>query len=118
MGDRGAFIKIQISREVVTKSEKRRAFREGVLRRDENICCVCGNRKRAEDLDAHHITDRHEMPNGGYTILNCITVCKGDCHRKVEVFHISGGKRWEQWLHPDDLYKMIGSSYEQAFLDS
>lgn len=37
---------------------------------------------------------------------------------KVEQFHISGGAKWEEGLHPDDLYRMIGSSREQADADS
>jgi hypothetical protein len=37
----------------------RAAFREGVLARDGGRCVFCG---ASEGLDAHHITDRHEMP--------------------------------------------------------
>jgi hypothetical protein len=69
-------------------------------------------------LDAHHITDRNEMPNGGYVVENGISVCKKDCHFKVEKFHIFEGKDWEPGLHPTDLYKMIGSSKEKAILAS
>lgn len=40
----------------------RDAFREGVFARDNHKCRICG---KSEDvgcqLDAHHITDRHEM---------------------------------------------------------
>lgn len=58
------------------------------------------------------------MKNGGYVASNGITVCKDECHMKVEQFHISGGAKWEEGLHPDDLYRMIGSSREQADADS
>jgi len=54
------------------------------------------------------------MPNGGYVKENGITVCKEDCHLKVEMFHISEGTEWSEGLHPDDLYRMIGSSKELA----
>ena len=41
-----------------------------VFVRDGYACRTCGfasTPRRAEDeLDAHHITDRNEMPNGGY----------------------------------------------------
>jgi len=58
------------------------------------------------------------MVSGGYVATNGITVCKEVCHMKVERFHISGGIEWEEGLHPDDLYKLIGSSREQADRDS
>jgi len=65
-------------------------------------------------LDAHHITDRNEMPNGGYVKENGITLCKEKCHLEAEQFHISGGKNWTDGLHPDELYAKIGSSKEEA----
>ena len=54
--------------------------------------------------------------------FNGITLCKynaeggeeNSCHMKAEKFHISGGKEWEPGMHPDDLYKIIGSSKEIA----
>ena len=30
----------------------------------------------------------------------------------AEKFHITEGKEWVEGLHPNALYKMIGSSYE------
>ncbi len=54
------------------------------------------------------------MPKGGYVTQNGITVCKDDCHLKVEKYHITGGEAWEEGLHPNDLYKMIGSSHVEA----
>jgi hypothetical protein len=65
-------------------------------------------------MDAHHITDRNEMPNGGYVLENGITLCQEKCHQKAERFHATCGKEWETGMHPNDLYELIGSSYEMA----
>lgn len=99
-------------------SEKKRIrheFREAVFRRDGNRCRACGwaIQNGEVQLDAHHITDRNLMPNGGYIRENGISLCPG-CHEKAEVFH-STGTALPGWA-PEDLYKMIGSSYEQAVL--
>lgn len=88
----------------------RQKFQDAVFSRDGNACKFC---KATVDLDAHHITDRNEMPNGGYVKENGITVCP-DCHLECEEFHITGGKEWVPGKHPDDLYRMIGSSHEIA----
>ncbi len=96
------------------KKEVREKFRLGVFERDNYTCKVCNIEGIEETLDAHHITDRSKMPNGGYVKENGITVHKIDCHFKVEKFHIFEGLEWEEGLHPDNLYKMIGSSYEEA----
>ena len=60
-------------------------------------------------MDVHHITDRKEMPNGGYVKENGITVCR-PCHLDCEQFHITGGTRWVKGRHPSDLYDLIDSS--------
>jgi predicted restriction endonuclease len=86
------------------KKEVRRRFREAVFARDGHHCKFC---PATEDLDAHHITDRHDMPDGGYTLDNGITVCP-EHHLLCEKYHISGGKEWEPGMHPDDLHKLIG----------
>lgn len=115
------------------KKEIRRKFKEDVFRRDKYTCRFCGMKYTQEEaekyLDAHHITDRNEMFNGGYVKDNGISLCKyaqpnrmeltsgseeGSCHMKAELFHISGGQEWTQGMHPDDLYKLIGSSKEMA----
>lgn len=98
----------------LTKKELRKNFRDRVFRRDENTCRICDTTKPESELDAHHITDRSEMPNGGYVAENGITVCKLICHHKAELYHISGGKEWNAGLHPEDLYRIIGSSYNLA----
>lgn len=107
----------------------RRNFRDNTFERDNNCCAWCGedfsNQDHPENyLDAHHITDRREMPNGGYVKENGISLCKENlndkgetvdsCHMKAEKFHITEGKEWENLMHPDDLYTLIGSSKEKA----
>ena len=96
------------------KKEIRNKFRQDVYKRDKFTCRVCNTKRDELDLDSHHIIDRNEMPNGGYEKENGITVCKLDCHFKVEWFHITEGEEWNDGLHPDDLYKMVGSSKELA----
>jgi hypothetical protein len=115
------------------KKDKRKNFKQEVFKRDKYTCKSC-NMKYSQDeaeryLDAHHITDRSEMFNGGYVKENGITLCKyaqpnrmeltsvseeGSCHMKAEKFHITEGEEWTPGMHPDDLYKIIGSSKEDA----
>jgi 5-methylcytosine-specific restriction endonuclease McrA len=103
----------------MSKKKVRESFRTAVYKRDKNTCQVCGKKHTdIEDLDAHHITDRSEMPNGGYVKENGISLCKDVCHMKCEKFHISGGLEWEEGMHPDDLYKKINSSKELAIKKS
>jgi hypothetical protein len=92
----------------------RTQFREGVFERDGHMCRICG---KNDMLDAHHITDRHDLPNGGYVISNGISLCS-ICHVKAEMFHITEGKEWPSGFHPSELYKLIGSSHDLAFKDS
>ena len=96
-----------------TKKAIRANFRDAVFARDKQKCRVCGwSLITAEtQLDAHHITDRNLMPNGGYVVENGITLCPV-CHEKAEVFH-STGEALSGWS-PDDLYIRIGSSYDLA----
>lgn len=93
------------------KQQIRQKFRDDVFERDDHKCKCCG----ANDvkLDAHHIVDRNEMPNGGYVKENGITLCKL-CHKKAEVWHESDGKVWEEGFHPIDLYNLIGSNVSEA----
>ena len=58
-------------------------------------------------MDAHHITDRDEMPNGGYVPENGISLCP-QCHEKAEVFHRTGTAL--PGFAPAELYARIGSS--------
>ena len=108
------------------KKDIRRKFKIDTFDRDGYCCKLCGNGPVYEStdsvFDAHHITDRNEIVNGGYVKENGITLCKytadgleeGSCHMKAEKFHITEGKEWESGMHPDDLYKLIGSSKELA----
>lgn len=103
----------------MNKKDIRRFFREAVFERDNYTCQVCGTKwsKEAANpdfhlLNAHHITDRSLMPNGGYVPENGVTVCEGPCHRKVEAFHETGVA--EPGFSPDDLYLRIGTCREKA----
>jgi 5-methylcytosine-specific restriction endonuclease McrA len=90
------------------KQAVRAKFREVVFKRDNNKCRVC---KTSGKLDAHHITDRNELPNGGYVLENGISLCE-PCHWKAEQFHATGEAL--PGFHPDDLYILIGSTREKA----
>jgi hypothetical protein len=98
------------------KKQVRADFRNACFKRDRYCCAMCGFKSTpasAEDeLDAHHITDRNEMPNGGYVKENGITLCE-DCHQLAEIFHSTGEAH--PGYAPDDLYAAIGSSYEKAY---
>lgn len=93
----------------------RKSFRDACYKRDGYRCAMCGKKSTKEnaekDLDAHHVTDRTLMPNGGYVKENGISLCP-DCHQKAEVFH-STGTAIEGYA-PEDLYKKINSCYEIA----
>lgn len=91
------------------KKAVRESFRNAVFTRDRNRCKKCG--VASEKLDAHHITDRNEMPNGGYVAENGISLCE-PCHAKAEEFHSTGTSH--PGYSPDDLYRLIGSTKEKA----
>lgn len=102
-----------------SKKDIRKNFKESVFKRDGYSCRWCGEKytkdTAEEFLDAHHITDRGEIPNGGYVKENGISLCKQkDCHMKAEKFHISSGEDWTGGMHPDDLYIIINSSKYDA----
>ena len=92
-----------------SKKQVRQAFRDAVFNRDKNVCRVCSSGSYL--LDAHHITDRNLMPNGGYVAENGISLCPS-CHEKAEVFHSSGVSH--PGFSPEELYVLIRSSYDQA----
>jgi predicted restriction endonuclease len=96
----------------IRKKIVRETFRETVFERDNHACKCCGD---TDDLAAHHITDRTLMPNGGYHMTNGITLCPS-CHNDAEMFHVSDGEEWMADMHPNDLYKLIDSDYETAYL--
>jgi len=72
---------------------------------------MCGSKPDIEQLDAHHITDRTLMPNGGYVKENGISLCP-PCHIKAETFHNTGTSYPN--YSPEDLYKKIGSDHARA----
>ena len=93
----------------------RQAFRDACYKRDNYKCAMCGFKssveKAEEELDAHHITDRNLMPNGGYVKENGISLC-APCHIKAEEFW-STGTAYPGYSQ-DDLYKKIVSNLEKA----
>jgi len=91
------------------KRAVRHRFQKGVFARDKHRCKVCGD--QTPYLDPHHITDRSLLPNGGYALANGISLCP-PCHEKAEVFHQTGAPL--PGFSPEDLYALIGSSYEEA----
>lgn len=88
----------------MAKKKARALFSKVVFERDGYKCVFCSI---TEELDAHHITDRNDMPNGGYVAENGITLCP-DHHRRAE----SG------YPTADELYSKIGTDYNQAFVAS
>lgn len=96
----------------MNKKDLRKNFRESVLKRDDFKCRVCG--RSDVKLDAHHICDRSIISNGGYVTSNGITLCdtENGCHIKAEAFYM--GLEVEDGYNPDQLYALIGSSYEIA----
>jgi 5-methylcytosine-specific restriction endonuclease McrA len=107
------------------KKAVRAAFRSAVFNRDKHRCRVCGepgkdrqtglspHKEPAVELDAHHICDRHLIIHGGYVEENGISVCD-ECHLKAES-HWAEGATPAPGFSPEDLYKLIGSSYEEAW---
>lgn len=104
------------------KQQTREKFRKDVFDRDNYKCVVCG--RGDVKLDAHHITNRKQIPNGGYVKENGITLCDtyNGCHWKAEQFNCgytedyiieTKGKELETF-RASNLYKLINSSYELA----
>lgn len=99
------------------KRQIRERFRDAVFKRARYRCQGpgCGFQSTPEratqELDAHHITDRNELPNGGYVAENGISLCD-PCHRRAEAFHATG--QAHPGYAPADLYAIIGSSLARA----
>ena len=94
------------------KKSIRAAFRDQCITRSKGKCEVCGKKPGSEGLEVHHITNRKEMPAGGYVAANGIAICSS-CHIKAEdtYFH---RKMWPGYTR-DELYMRIASSYAQAY---
>ena len=90
-----------------TKKQIREKFRNAVFTRDGGKCVFCN----AQAVDAHHITDRTEIINGGYVKENGISLCSTH-HILAEKFHETGIS--VDGFSPEDLYKKIKSSKELA----
>lgn len=93
------------------KEQIRECFRSQVFERDGYKCVFCNVRI---NLDAHHITDRNQMPNGGYVKENGITLCP-EHHLIAEKYHITNGTEFVGGFHPNDLYIAVDSSFECAY---
>jgi len=91
-------------------------FREAVFKRDGYKCKKCGVSQKVIKLDAHHITNREAMPNGGYVAENGISLCDSPdgCHMKAEQYYISNGESYPEGFHPNELYALVKSSYDMA----
>lgn len=109
-----------------SKQQTRDKFRKDVFERDGYKCVICG--KSDVKIDSHHITNRKQMPNGGYVKENGITLCDtyNGCHWKAEQFNCNytedyiiktKGKELEIF-RSSNLYKLINSSYELAYKKS
>lgn len=102
------------------KKQIRADFRDSVFSRDRYSCAYCGkkhDRNDAEEtLDAHHVTPREDMPNGGYVKENGVSLCKDGCHFEAEMWLKNG--QGKEGLDPESLYKAIGSSHEEAVASS
>jgi hypothetical protein len=83
------------------KKQIREAFRKAVFDRDGHKCIICGARA---DLDAHHITNRDDIPNGGYVKENGITLCPTHHEEAEGGVYVRG-----------HLYSLIDSHVDKAF---
>jgi 5-methylcytosine-specific restriction endonuclease McrA len=97
------------------KKRIRRDAREAAFARDGHRCRVCGD----VGADAHHITPREEMPNGGYVAENLITLCS-TCHEGAEAWLAGRGRddMSDSAFRPTALYARIGSTYDRAVMAS
>lgn len=103
------------------KKEIRKKFRDSCLKRDNYKCVICGLKVSSDKeadrlLDVHHITNRCEMPSGGYVLENGITLCKNACHIKAEIFHSTGISY--PGFSVNELYGAIKSSLNEAIIAS
>lgn len=125
----------------------RRSYDQGCRGRDGNKCIICGRRVKlsvhhiaprkqmpndgyslsngatlcddpftVDDLDTENQVVYRRLATGNYHERQESQVMLFSCHQKAELYYINGvgidGYR------PDDLFRLIGSSYEQAKADS
>lgn len=98
------------------KKKIRAKFREAVLARDKHACRICG--RKDVKLDAHHIVPRDLLEEGGYLLINGITLCDSDnensCHAKAENYYSTGN--CEQGFSPEELAKLVNSPLEKIYI--
>lgn len=103
--------------EMKKKQLVRKKFRDAVFTRDQYTCVCCDFESSSDvddliqPLDAHHITPREEMPNGGYAAENGVSLCER-CHILAEDYYVNG--KTLDGYNPKDLYTLVGSSYKKA----
>lgn len=110
----------------MNKKEIRSNFRNVVFKRDKFCCRACGKKytteEAIENLDVHHITNRNELPAGGYVLENGISLCKQgnpSCHEKAEAWLSENSKISKiVGFEPEALYAKISSSFELAYKKS
>lgn len=100
---------------MTTKKLIRKKFRDYVFKRDNFKCVLCKmynetNCYEDKTLDAHHITPREEIQNGGYIKENGISLCK--MHHILAESAIKNNL--QNRYSPEELYKLIQSSKESA----
>jgi 5-methylcytosine-specific restriction endonuclease McrA len=92
------------------------SFNKAVFERDGYKCRVCGKPNVTQwghySLAAHHICDRHDMPNGGYVPENGISLCE-TCHWEAEREHNNQSAR--PGYSRQELYELIGTSFDEAW---
>lgn len=94
-------------------------FREGALKRDNNKCVIC---RSVDSLDVHHITNRNDLPCGGYVLSNAISLCP-ECHKAAELYlwrtknPRGNPKLRNRNFSPEKLYNYINSSFTEAYVD-
>jgi 5-methylcytosine-specific restriction endonuclease McrA len=97
------------------KKLARQKFRDEVLKRDRSLCAIC---KTPDNVEIHHITDRTQIPGGGYVRENGITLCKEHLEQAELYLHSESGEMEEDAelgaLVPKKLYLKIGSNYDKA----
>lgn len=102
------------------KEQVRARFRDAVFARAGHRCQGpgCTARMPPVKLDAHHVTNRKKMPAGGYVAENGIALCDvpGGCHEKAEA--VDRGELADPRFDAEALYRIIGSSLDQAIAAS
>ena len=93
----------------MNKKRIRAKFRQEVFDRDGYQCRKCGFKsspaKAENEIDAHHIINRNNLPFGGYIRENGITLCR-KCHLEAEQGNLG--------FDEQTLFACVKSSREEA----